>query len=84
MCSTYITYIPIEKGFIYLTAVIDLDSRKIISWELSNSLDTELSDSDQGSQNTSQNFTCVLKQNGIRISMESKDRALENIFIESF
>lgn len=98
--STDITYIPMEKGFMYLTAVIDLYSRKIISWELSNSLDTEfcsvvlknalskgkpeIVNTDQGCQYTSQDFVSVLKQNGIRISMDSKGRALDNIFIERF
>ena len=100
MWSTDITYIPMEKGFMYLTAVIDLYSRKIISWELSNSLDTEfclvviknalskgkpeIVNTDQGCQYTSQDFINVLKQNGIRISMDSKGRALDNIFIERF
>lgn len=35
-----ITYIPMAKGFVYLTAVVDWYSRKILSWRLSNTMDT--------------------------------------------
>lgn len=38
--ATDITYIPMEKGFIYLTVIMDWYSRKILSWRLSNTLDT--------------------------------------------
>ena len=97
--ATDITYIPMKHGFMYLTAIIDLYSRFVVAWDISNSLDAEsvlsvlkraikahgkpeIINSDQGSQ-----FTCPLwveyvKGNGIRISMDSKGRALDNIFIE--
>ena len=39
--ATDITYIPLRKGFLYLVAVVDLFSRHVLSWKLSNSLDTE-------------------------------------------
>jgi putative transposase len=39
--ATDITYIPLRKGFLYLVAIVDLYSRHILSWKLSNSLDTE-------------------------------------------
>jgi putative transposase len=39
--ATDITYIPLQKGFLYLVAIIDLHSRHVLSWKLSNSLDTE-------------------------------------------
>ncbi|WP_255111348.1 IS3 family transposase, partial [Synechococcus sp. RedBA-s] len=39
--ATDITYIPLQKGFLYLVAVVDLFSRHVLSWKLSNSLDTE-------------------------------------------
>lgn len=39
--ATDITYIPMEKGFVYLTVIMDWYSRKILSWRLSNTLDTE-------------------------------------------
>ena len=38
---TDITYIPMRKGFLYLVAVMDWHSRKVLSWRLSNTLDTE-------------------------------------------
>ena len=98
--STDITYIQMKRGFMYLTAVIDLYSRKILGYELSNSLDTnfcavlltnalskckpEIVNTDQGCQYTSKGFTEVLKKHGVAISMDSRGRALDNIFIERF
>lgn len=98
--STDITYIKIEGGWIYLTAVIDWYSRYILSWELSITLDTEfcikaldtalekekpeIFNSDQGCQYTSHDFTNRLKSNDIQISMDGKGRCLDNIFIERF
>jgi putative transposase len=40
VCATDITYIPLQKGFLYLVAIVDLFSRNVLSWKLSNSLDT--------------------------------------------
>ena len=37
--ATDITYVPIQGGFIYLCAVIDWFSRRVLAWELSNTLD---------------------------------------------
>lgn len=95
-----VTYIPMQKGFLYLVAIIDWYSRYIISWKLSNSLDKdfcikalqdalktgkpEIFNSDQGCQFTSTNFTDVLKENSIQISMDGKGRCIDNIFIERF
>jgi putative transposase len=96
--STDITYIRIGNGFMYLTAVIDWFSRYVLSWRLSNSLENtfcievleealciskpEIFNTDQGSQYTSMKFLSVLKERGIRISMDSKGRALDNVFVE--
>ncbi|ERP30738.1 IS3 family transposase [Chitinivibrio alkaliphilus] len=99
--STDISYIPMEHGFAYLTAVIDWYSRKILSWRISNTMDTsfcievveealnkygkpEIFNTDQGSQYTSNEFTSLLKQKGIKISMDGKGRALDNVYIERF
>lgn len=98
--STDITYIPMKHGFLYLTAIMDWYSRYILSWELSNSLDThaclraldtalkthkpKIFNSDQGSQFTSNEFTQALLQNQILISRDGKGRAVDNIFIERF
>jgi putative transposase len=95
-----ITYIPMKKGFQYLVAIIDWYSRYIISWRLSNSLDKdfciealkdalktgkpEIFNSDQGCQFTSTEFTDVLKEHSIQISMDGKGRCIDNIFIERF
>ena len=40
--ATDITYIKLEKGFVYLAAVIDWNTKKILSWKLSNTMDTTL------------------------------------------
>ena len=94
-----ITYIPMKTGFIYLTAIIDLHSRFVIQWSLSNSMSVqwctevlqeaikehgvpEIFNTDQGSQFTSEVFINTLIYNGIKISMDGKGRALDNIFIE--
>jgi len=96
--STDITYIPMAKGFMYLVAVIDWYSRYVLSWILSNTLDTtfcsdaleqallistpEIFNTDQGVQFTSQSFTQVLLDKAIKISMDGRGRALDNIFVE--
>ena len=99
--STDITYVPMAKGFMYLTAVIDWYSRYVLSWRLSNTLTTdfcievvqeafdkfgkpEIFNTDQGSQYTSNDFIDLLKTNEVKISMDGKGRALDNIFIERF
>lgn len=96
--STDITYIRMHKGFIYLTAVLDWYSRYVLSWRLSNSLDTEfclealkaallisrpeIFNTDQGAQFTSEKFTTALLAGNIAISMDGKGRALDNVFVE--
>ena len=96
--STDITYIPMHGGFLYLVAVMDWFSRFVLSWELSNTMETgfclaaldaafrfgqpEIWNSDQGSQFTSPDFLAPLKKRGISISMDGRGRALDNVFIE--
>lgn len=93
-----ITYIRLLSGFVYLFAVMDWHSRYVLAWRLSNTLDVQfcieglkasLSDfrprifnTDQGSQFTSKEFTGLLLDNDVKISMDSKGRAFDNIFIE--
>lgn len=93
-----ITYLPLHKGFGYLFAIIDWYSRYVIEWELSNLLDVdfciealerslkkrhpEIFNTDQGVQFTSRLFTNRLEQEGVRISMDGKGRALDNVFVE--
>lgn len=99
--STDITYIKLEKGFVYLAAIIDWHSKKILSWRLSNTMDIslvttvlyealslypkpEIFNTDQGSQYTSKAHVEILKKHKIKISMDGKGRATDNICIERF
>jgi putative transposase len=94
-----ITYIKLLGGNVYLVAIMDLFSRKVLSWSISNTLDAEfcisalnnaiefygipaIFNTDQGSQFTSDAFTGVLQRYGIRISMDGKGRAIDNIYVE--
>jgi putative transposase len=97
--SADITYISMERGFCYLVAVMDWASRMVLSWRLSNTLDSafcvdaleealstygrpDIFNTDQGSQFTSEAFTDVLRSHDISISMDSKGRWMDNVFIE--
>ena len=94
-----VTYIPMRRGFLYLVAIMDWASRRVLAWRLSNSLDAsfcvealeealrrfgppQIFNTDQGSQFTSLDFTQVLKDAGVKISMDGKGRWMDNIFIE--
>lgn len=97
---TDITYIPVPRGFVYLVAIIDVYSRYVVAWELSNSLETDfclamlekalqhqkpdIINSDQGCQFTSQAWIQTLEKEGIQISMDGKGRCLDNVYIERF
>jgi len=96
--STDITYIPMQFGYMFLTAVIEWYSRYVLAWEISNTLEShfcvaalehaltqgapEIFNTDQGSQFTSKEFTDVLLEQEIAISMDGRGRALDNVFIE--
>jgi len=96
--GTDITYIRLRRGFVYLAAIMDWFSRYVVAWALSITLDAdfcvdmlhdalqtatpEILNSDQGSQFTSGEFTGVLKDRYIRISMDGRGRAFDNIFTE--
>jgi len=96
--STDITYIRMLRGFMYLVAIIDWHSRYVLSWQLSNTLDglfcldaldlalaqakPDIFNTDQGVQFTAQAFTSRLDAAGIRISMDGRGRALDNVFVE--
>jgi putative transposase len=96
--SADITYIRLPAGFVYLVAVMEWFSRYVLSWALAITLDLsfcvealeqalgqgcpEIFNTDQGGQCTSQAFTARLKPGGIRISMDGRGRALDNVFVE--
>lgn len=97
--SADITYIPMSRGFMYLVAVMDWHSRKVLAWRISNSMDTDfclealsealtrygapqIFNTDQGAQFTSKRFTDTLKHWEVKISMDGRGRAVDNIFIE--
>lgn len=98
---TDITYIPMARGFMYMTAFIDVYSRKIVGWGISNCMSKqwclgvlndaiarhgkpEIINSDQGPQYTSFAWTSYLEKENIRISMDGKGRATDNVWIERF
>jgi putative transposase len=96
--ATDITYIPMPQGFMYLVAIMDWFSRFVLAWQLSNTLDggfclealrlalrqtqPEIFNTDQGAQFTSHDFTHELEAANIRISMDGRGRAFDNIFVE--
>jgi putative transposase len=94
-----ISYVPMRRGFVYLVAILDWATRKVLSWRLSNTLTAdfcvealqealarfgkpEIFNTDQGSQFTSVDFTDVLNQHGIRISMDGRGAWRDNVFVE--
>ena len=94
-----ITYIPVQRGFLYLVAIMDWATRHVLAWRLSNTMDAsfcvdalnealarygkpEIFNTDQGSQFTSFDFTGVLRDAEITISMDGRGRCMDNIFIE--
>ena len=93
-----ITYIPMARGFVYLAAVVDWFSRRVLSWRLSITLEADFCieaveealarngkpffNSDQGSQFTSIDFIKVLKDAEIAISMDGKGAWRDNVFVE--
>jgi putative transposase len=93
-----ITYIPMQKGFLYLVVIIDWYSRYVLAWRLSNTLGSdfcvealkealhhgrpEIFNTDQGSQFTSAEFIALLENQGVRISMDGSGSYADNLFIE--
>lgn len=96
--STDITYIRLQNGFVYLAAVLDWYSRYVLAWELSISLEAdfcvavleraltgqrpEIFNTDQGVQFTSAQFQAPLLAAQVRLSMDGRGRAFDNIFVE--
>lgn len=96
--GTDITYIKLANGWCYLVAFIDWFSRYVISWELSPTLEIpfcltaldralkvavpEISNSDQGSHFTAEQFLGLLINKGVKISMDGRGRCMDNIFTE--
>jgi putative transposase len=97
-----ITYVPMERGFMYLLAIMDISSRFIVGWSLSNTMEAEwvvetlksaidkygkpgIINSDQGSQFTSDEYVDYVKSlKTVKISMDGKGRAIDNVYIERF
>jgi len=97
--ATDISYIPMKQGFVYLVAIVDWFSRRVLAWRLSITMEVdfciealkealfrhgtpEIFNTDQGSQFTSTAFTDVLKDAGIKISMDGKGAWRDNVFVE--
>lgn len=100
--SLDISYIPMVRGYMYLLAIMDVYSRCILGWSLSNTMEAEwvvntlkmavnrygrpeIINSDQGSQFTSDEYIGYVKSlETVRISMDGKGRAIDNVYIERF
>jgi putative transposase len=96
--STDITYIRLRGGFVFLAAVLDWYSRYVLAWELSVTLEAdfcvavleralthqrpEIFNTDQGVQFTSAQFQAPLLAAQVRVSMDGRGRAFDNIFVE--
>jgi putative transposase len=96
--GTDITYIKLEKGWAYLAAILDWFSRYVITWKLSSKLESDfcidnlqnaleinlpqIHNSDQGVQFTDKNYTGILEEKEIKISMDGRGRCMDNIFTE--
>ena len=96
--GTDITYIRMDKGFLYLTAFMDWYSRFIVSFRLSTMLTSdfvieaakealtigvpEITNSDQGVQYTSNDYLSLWNPDKTKISMDGRGRAMDNIFTE--
>ena len=96
--STDITYVRMERGFVYLMAIIDWYSRYVLKWAISTTLEADfciealsevlaharcdIFNTDQGSQFTTIRFTDLLIDKDIKVSMDGRGRALDNIFVE--
>lgn len=93
-----ITYVKLQRGWLYLVAILDWFSRYVISWELDHTLELPfvltavdralaqakpvICNSDQGSHFTSPQYLDRLRQANVQISMDGRGRALDNIFTE--
>ena len=97
--ATDITYIPMKRGFVFLVAILDWATRRVLAHRVSISMSTdfcvealeeaiakygqpEVFNTDQGSQFTSDDFTPVLKNHDIKISMDGKGRWVDNVVVE--
>lgn len=96
--GTDITYIRINGGFCYLSAIIDWYSRAVLAWSVSPSMETafcietlqealnhgtpHIHNSDQGVQYTDEDYTDILKESNVLISMDGRGRCMDNIFTE--
>jgi putative transposase len=96
--SADITYVPMRQGFMYLVAVLDWFSRYVLAWQLSNTLDgyfcldalqralrngrPSIFNTDQGVQFTAHEFIDCLEKTNVRISMDGRGRAMDNLIIE--
>lgn len=94
-----ITYIPMRRGFLYLVAIMDWATRKVLTWRLSNTMEADfcvealceamarygkpaIFNTDQGSQFTSLEFTEMLREADVKMSMDGRGRWIDNRFIE--
>ena len=98
-----ITYVRVVRGFVYLAAILDAYSRRVIGWAMSRSLDARVAlaalnmalaarqvgndlihHSDRGVQYASGEYTNLLKEHGVQISMSRRGNPYDNAKCERF
>ena len=93
-----LTYIRLQRTWMYLVALLDWHSRFVLDWELGDSMEEalvlapvgralsrarpDILNSDQGSQFTDDDYVTLVTEAGVRISMDGRGRALDNVFTE--
>jgi len=93
-----ITYVPVRRSWLYLTAILDWHSRYVVAWAIDDTLEIGfvleacktalkaaaplIMNSDQGSHFTSPQYTGLFLDAGAQISMDHRGRAFDNIFVE--
>ena len=98
--ATDITYVNLSTGRMYVICLLDVYSRYVVGYTITNTLDTSgciecftnalqfgkplILNSDQGSQFTSYAWINLLQENAILISMDAKGRWADNVYVERF
>ena len=89
-----ISYVWTREGWLYLAVILDLHSRRVIGWAVSNRMKRDLAirappkdcihHTDSGSQYCSHDCQKILRQHGFKVSMSGKGNCYDNAAVETF